>query len=42
MARFGKPEIMKRHQGSPFTSTGFIKMLIEADIGISMHGKGAL
>jgi len=39
--RFGKPEIMNSDQGSQFTSIDFIKALKEADIQISMDGKGA-
>jgi len=41
MARFGKPEIMNTDQGSQFTSTDFIKALKDAEIKISMDGKGA-
>jgi putative transposase len=41
MARFGKPEIMNTDQGSQFTSIDFIKALTDADIRISMDGKGA-
>jgi len=39
--RFGKPEIMNSDQGSQFTSFDFIKALKNADIQISMDGKGA-
>ena len=39
--RFGKPEIMNSDQGSQFTSIDFIKALKDADIKISMDGKGA-
>ena len=41
MARFGKPEIFNTDQGSQFTSREFTGLLIEADIRISMDGKGA-
>jgi len=41
MARHGKPEIMNTDQGSQFTSIDFITVLIDADIKISMDGKGA-
>ena len=41
MARFGKPGIMNTDQGSQFTSIDFIKALTDADIRISMDGKGA-
>jgi putative transposase len=41
MAKYGKPEIFNTDQGSQFTSLAFIKMLKEADIAISMDGKGA-
>ena len=37
----GKPEIMNTDQGSQFTSIDFIKTLKDADIQISMDGKGA-
>ncbi|MAX73270.1 MAG: IS3 family transposase [Nioella sp.] len=39
--RFGKPEIMNSDQGSQFTSIDFIKALKDAEIQISMDGKGA-
>ncbi len=39
--RHGKPEIMNTDQGSQFTSIDFIKTLKDADIQISMDGKGA-
>ena len=39
--RFGKPEIMNSDQGSQFTSIDFIKALKDADIKISMDGRGA-
>lgn len=41
MARFGKPEIMNTDQGSQFTSIDFLKALTDAEIRISMDGKGA-
>lgn len=41
MRRHGKPEIMNSDQGSQFTSIDFIKTLKDADIQISMDGKGA-
>jgi len=41
MARYGKPDIFNTDQGSQFTSLAFIKMLKDADIQISMDGKGA-
>lgn len=41
LARFGKPEIFNTDQGSQFTSQAFIKVLKEAEIKISMDGKGA-
>lgn len=41
MARFGKPEIFNTDQGSQFTSREFTRLLIAADIRISMDGKGA-
>ncbi len=41
IARFGAPEIMNTDQGSQFTSIDFITALKDADIRISMDGKGA-
>jgi putative transposase len=41
LARHGKPEIFNTDQGSQFTSTDFIKVLKNAEIAISMDGKGA-
>ena len=41
MAKYGKPDIFNTDQGSQFTSINFIKMLKDADIKISMDGKGA-
>ena len=40
MARFGKPEIFNTDQGCQFTSNLFTDILKEADIKISMDGKG--
>ncbi|ABK45091.1 Integrase, catalytic region [Magnetococcus marinus MC-1] len=39
--KFGKPEIFNTDQGSQFTSQSFTETLKEADIKISMDGKGA-
>jgi len=41
LARYGKLEIMNTDQGSQFTSIDFIQALKDADIQISMDGKGA-
>ena len=41
ITRFGAPEIMNTDQGSQFTSIDFITALKDADIRISMDGKGA-
>lgn len=41
IAHYGKPEIINTDQGSQFTSIEFIKMLKDAEIAISMDGKGA-
>lgn len=41
LAKFGKPEIFNTDQGSQFTSTAFTDVLKQADIQISMDGKGA-
>ena len=38
--RFGKPDIFNTDQGSQFTSTDFTKVLLDADVQISMDGKG--
>lgn len=38
--RYGKPEIFNTDQGSQFTSDAFTKVLKDADIRISMDGKG--
>jgi len=40
LARFGKPEIFNTDQGSQFTSEAFTKVLKDAQIRISMDGKG--
>ena len=41
LARHGPPEIMNTDQGSQFTSGAFLTALQEAQIAISMDGKGA-
>jgi len=41
LARNGKPDIFNTDQGSQFTSIDFIKVLKDAEIAISMDGKGA-
>lgn len=41
LSRYGKPEIFNTDQGSQFTSLDFIKLLKDAEISISMDGKGA-
>jgi len=38
--QYGTPEIFNTDQGSQFTSAEFIKVLEDADIAISMDGKG--
>lgn len=40
LMRFGKPEIFNTDQGSQFTSADFTGRLAQADIKISMDGKG--
>jgi putative transposase len=40
MAQFGRPEIFNTEQGSQFTSDEWIKVLKDADVAISMDGKG--
>ena len=40
LARYGKPEIFNTDQGSQFTSADFTGVLIEADVRISMDGRG--
>ena len=41
LGRYGKPEIFNTDQGSQFTATAFTKVLLDANIAISMDGKGA-
>ena len=41
LAKHGKPEIVNTDQGSQFTGTAFIGVLIKNGIAISMDGKGA-
>ena len=41
LTRHGKPDIFNTDQGSQFTSLDFTKVLKEAEIAISMDGKGA-
>ena len=41
LGRHGRPEIFNSDQGSQFTSVDFIKVLKDAEIAISMDGKGA-
>ncbi len=41
LERYGRPEIFNTDQGSQFTSTDFIKVLQDAEVAISMDGKGA-
>ena len=41
LARHGAPEIFNTDQGSQFTSKGFIQVLVDREIKISMDGKGA-
>lgn len=40
LARYGKPEIFNSDQGSQFTSFDFINVLKDAEISISMDGRG--
>jgi len=40
LARFGRPEIFNTDQGSQFTSAAFTGRLADADIRISMDGRG--
>lgn len=40
MARYGKPAIFNTDQGSQFTSLEFTEMLREADVKMSMDGRG--
>lgn len=41
LGRYGRPEIFNSDQGSQFTSVEFIKVLKNAEVAISMDGKGA-
>lgn len=41
LARYGKPEIFNKEQGSQFTSAAFTSVLIDAGIKISIDGKGS-
>ena len=41
LARHGPPEILNTDQGSQFTSGAFLTVLQEAQIAMSMDGKGA-
>jgi putative transposase len=41
LAHHGKPEIFNTDQGSQFTSAAFTGVLLNADIAISMDGKGS-
>jgi putative transposase len=40
LAKYGKPEIFNSDQGSQFTSPRFTRVLKEANVKISMDGKG--
>ena len=40
IARYGAPEIVNTDQGAQFTSSDWIKVLKDAQIKISMDGKG--
>ncbi len=40
MLKYGKPEIFNTDQGSQFTSSEWINVLREADVKISMDGRG--
>jgi len=40
LARYGKPEIFNTDQGSQFTSEAFTNVLKDANVRISMDGKG--
>ena len=40
LARFGKPEIFNTDQGSQFTSADWVKVLTDAEVKISMDGRG--
>lgn len=41
LAKHGKPDIFNTDQGSQFTSLDFTSVLLDANIAISMDGKGA-
>jgi len=41
LAKYGEPEIFNTDQGSQFTSGAWIDVLVDANIKISMDGKGA-
>ena len=41
LAKYGTPEILNTDQGRQFTSGAWIDVLVDADIKISMDGKGA-
>ena len=41
LAKHGKPEIFNTDQGSQFTSLEFTRVLLDANVAISMDGKGA-
>jgi putative transposase len=40
LARFGSPEIFYAEQGSQFTSAAFTCTLAEADVAVSVDGRG--
>lgn len=40
IAKYGKPEIMNTDQGSQFTGSAWITTLTEAEVKISMDGRG--
>ena len=40
LTRHGKPEIFNTDQGSQFTSLAFTQVLKDADVKISMDGRG--
>ena len=40
MARYGRPEIFNTDQGSQFTSLDFTAKLKDAEIKVSMDGRG--
>jgi putative transposase len=40
IAKYGKPEIMNTDQGSQFTGAAWITTLTDADVKISMDGRG--